>query len=321
MGNTLGKLHDVYSQTYPPKSKFSTHDIPDLSGKVMIVTGGTAGLGLETVKVLLQNNAKVYLAARSESKAKKAIDGLKNETGRDAVFLNLDLASLDSIERAAKEFNEKETRLDVLFNNGGVMLTPMGDLTADGYDLQFGTNVLGHYYFTKLVLPTLLRTAETLPDGTARVVNISSMAHLFGDLNFDSFRDSAARRKLSPDALYMQSKVGNIVFSYELAKRYGDQGIVSTAVHPGSIYTDILRHANPLKEKIMSIVFNFAPVSQGVLTQLWAGVSPETADFNGKYLVPWARVGKSNEVTHDQEVAQRLWTWLEDQVKHRHDDI
>ncbi|KAJ7352040.1 hypothetical protein DFH08DRAFT_693367, partial [Mycena albidolilacea] len=135
--------HSAIKQGFPPKSKFSVDDLPDLSGQVIIVTGANIGVGKETVKALLQHNAKVYLAARSPEKAKEAIDDLKSQTGKEAEFLQLDLADLHSVKRAVEKFTEKETRLDVLFNNGGVMGPPIEQLTAQGYDLTFGTNVLG----------------------------------------------------------------------------------------------------------------------------------------------------------------------------------
>ncbi|CUA69446.1 hypothetical protein RSOLAG22IIIB_14011 [Rhizoctonia solani] len=148
----------------------------------MIVTGGNTGIGMETCKALLNKNAKVYLAARSKSRADVAIEWLRHETnGKAPVFLELDLASLASVRKAVEEFKSKEHQLHVLFNNAGVMAPPVDQRTVDGYDLQFGTNVLGHYFFTTLLLPTLIHTAKTSPvaHGHARVVNTSSgMLHL-----------------------------------------------------------------------------------------------------------------------------------------------
>ncbi|KIO23027.1 hypothetical protein M407DRAFT_215532, partial [Tulasnella calospora MUT 4182] len=132
-------------QAYPPKSKFDpSRDMPDLTGKVIIVTGGNTGIGKHTIRALLNKNAKVYMASRSKERAEKAIADLKQETGKDAIFLELDLASLDKVTKAAKEFMSKEPALHILFNSGGVMVPPIEQVTEDGYDLQFGTNVLGH---------------------------------------------------------------------------------------------------------------------------------------------------------------------------------
>ncbi|KAG9076657.1 hypothetical protein FRC06_009380, partial [Ceratobasidium sp. 370] len=172
MGNQL-------SQMFPPESLFTVEQIPDLAGQVMIVTGGNAGAGRETCKALLNKNAKVYLTARSKAKADDAIEWLKKETGgKEPMFLQLDLSNLDSVRKAAEEFKSKEQELHVLFNNAGVMVPPVEQKTADGYDLQFGTNVLGHYFFTILLLPTLVHTAKNSPraHGHARVINTSSSA-------------------------------------------------------------------------------------------------------------------------------------------------
>jgi NAD(P)-dependent dehydrogenase (short-subunit alcohol dehydrogenase family) len=122
------------------------------------------------------------------------------------------------------------------------MYPPVDRLTADGYDLQFGTNVIGHYYFTKLLLPMMIATAKTTPDGKARIVNTSSSGHVFGSLDFDTFKDSPKRRTFDSNSLYCQSKFGNVVVALELARRYGDQGIVSTSLNPGNIKTDLQRY-------------------------------------------------------------------------------
>ncbi|KAJ7075176.1 NAD(P)-binding protein [Mycena belliarum] len=309
----MGILVSFIKTNFPPKSKFSYQDIPDLTGQVIIVTGGSSGVGKETVKVLLQHNAKVYIAARNEENTKAAIKDLQNQTGNEAQFLRLDLADLHSVKRAVEEFKQKETQLHVLFNNGGVMNAPIEQLTAQNIDLQFGTNVLGHFYFTKLLLPTLLATAtEGKP---ARVINISSFALEMtpgNNIDFNTLKDSPARKKLSPLNLYSQSKFGNLVFSNELARRYGDQGIMSVALHPGNILTDLYRHAPAYQRKIMELTLY--PVELGAQTQLWAGATNEGATLGGKYLIPWARLGKANPKTLDPALGKELWTWLEEQV-------
>ncbi|KAJ7787672.1 NAD-P-binding protein, partial [Mycena olivaceomarginata] len=277
---------------FPPKSKFSVDDIPDLSGQVIIVTGANIGVGKETVKALLQHNAKVYLAARSPEKAKEAIDDLKSQTGKEAEFLQLDLADLHSVKRAVEEFTKKETRLDVLFNNG--YGPPIEQLTAQGYDLTFGTNVLGHFCLTKLLLPTLSATAS--PGKPARVINTSSIA--------------PARKKMGVNKLYYQSKFANVAFSNELFRRYGDQGIVSVALNPGNLKSGLQRHLTGITKWLVESVCH--PTPFGALTQLWAGTSDEGAKFGGKYLIPWARMG-TNPST-DAQTEKALWTWLEEQV-------
>ncbi|KAK0469218.1 NAD(P)-binding protein [Desarmillaria tabescens] len=309
--SAMGNIWSLTSQMFPPKPKWSIDDIPDLTGKVVIVTGGNTGCGKETVRVLLLHGAKVYLAARSEGKAREAIEDLKKETGAEAIFLPLDLADLVSVRRGAEEFLSKEKQLHILFNNAGVMLAPMDMLTKQGYDLQFGTNVIGHFHFTNLVSPALLAAAT--PTEKARVITTSSSANYMGTLNFDIWTDGPARNKKATGDMYVQSKHGNVVFAVELARRYGAQNIISHSLNPGSIRTDLQRHLSPFANKMQDI-FLF-PVSMGALTQLWAGTSPEAGQMNGEFMIPWARLGKARKETGDPEVGKKLWEWLEAQCK------
>ncbi|KAK0469223.1 NAD(P)-binding protein [Desarmillaria tabescens] len=307
----MGNAWSLISQMFPPKPKWSVDDIPDLTGKVVIVTGGNTGCGRETVKALLSHGAKVYLAARSEEKAKEAIVKLKEETGAEAIFLSLDLADLVSVRRAAEEFLSKEKKLRILFNNAGVMLAPMDMLTKQGYDLQFGTNVIGHFYFTQLLLPALLAAAT--PSEKARVITTSSSANYMGTLDFNIWVDGPARSKKASGDLYVQSKHANVVFAVELARRYGEQNIISHSLNPGSIRTDLQRHLSPFANK-MQDMFLF-PAHMGALTQLWAGTSPEAGKLNGEFMIPWARLGKARKETADPAVGKKLWEWLETQCK------
>ncbi|KAF7369180.1 hypothetical protein MVEN_00245200 [Mycena venus] len=209
-------------------------DMPDLSGQVVIVTGGNSGLGKETVRALLQHNAKVYLACRSRRKAEETIAELRDLTGKEAIFLELDLANLSSIKAASEKFLSQETKLHILYNNAGIMVPPIELVTSDGYDLTFGTNMVGHFYLTKLLLPSLLAAAASKP-GAGRVVNLTSVIHYIAVPNYHSFKDGPARRKMRLADLYSQSKWANAVFSAEIARRYGDKGIISIAVNPGNL--------------------------------------------------------------------------------------
>ncbi|CDO76023.1 hypothetical protein BN946_scf184665.g15 [Trametes cinnabarina] len=198
--------HIYASLLPPPKATWGVADIPDLSEKVMIVTGGNSGIGRETIKALLQHNAKVYMASRNELKASEAIEELLHETGRRAHFLRLDLADLRSIKAAAQEFISKETELHVIFNNAGVTFPPVEELTLDGYDLQFGTNVLGHFYLTQLLIPVLLSGASHSQDGRARVINTSVAHAAVSNIDFDTLKDHVKRRKVGTQRLHYQSK-------------------------------------------------------------------------------------------------------------------
>ncbi|CAK5269904.1 unnamed protein product [Mycena citricolor] len=345
----MGIVLSGFAQSFPSASKFSVDQIPDLSGQVIIVTGANAGVGKETAKALLNHGAKVYMAARSEDKAKAAIEELKASTGKAAIFLQLDLSDLPSIKRAAEEFLSAGRRCSFMFCSTTrvswyeethwasalcvqMSLTshqPISDhnsrnerchqnppyemLTAQGYDLQVGTNVLGHFYFTKLLLPILVSTASATGKA-ARVVNTASLAAELsgGKLELQSFKEGPVRKRLGSQGMYAQSKLGNVVFSNELARLYGDKGIVSTSMNPGNLRTELLRHTPSIQAKIIDLMLY--PASYGALTQLWAGTSEEGATMNGKYLIPWAKYGKIPKGGNDLAAQKALWEWAEEQV-------
>ncbi|KAI0724954.1 NAD(P)-binding protein [Fomitopsis betulina] len=310
-----GRWRVVAETFFMPKPTFSTDQIPDLSGQVFIVTGGNAGIGKETIRVLLQHDAKVYLAARSRERAETAIEDLKKQTGKEAIFLELDLTSFQSIRSAAEGFLSKESALHVLINNAGVMLCPVEWVTADGYDLQFMTNVLGPFLFTKLLMPAILAGAETHPDHHSRIIEISSSAsHLCSDIKLDTFKDGPERRRLSPIEHYSQSKLANFVIARQYAKRYADRGVVSIALNPGNIDTDLLKNFPRITHRLMRAIM-LHPIQYGGLTQLYASTMPEAIHHNGGFLIPWARVGSARPEAYDDALGERLYAWLENEVK------
>lgn len=195
------------------------------------MTGSSGGLGRHLAEILFQRNAKVYVAARSETKATAAIKEIQakhpDSTG-ELVFLHLDLGDLSTIKKSADEFLSKESRLDVLWNNAGVMVPPQGSKTAQGYELQLGTNNLAHFLFTLLLQPILKETASSAPKNSVRVVWVSSSAAeiapnpaiVFENINYDK-KDEGIWSK------YMRSKAGNVLHSSEFARRTKDDGIIS----------------------------------------------------------------------------------------------
>jgi NAD(P)-dependent dehydrogenase (short-subunit alcohol dehydrogenase family) len=310
----MGAFMSAIDQNFPPKAKWGVDDIPDLSGKVALVTGGNCGIGRETVKALLAKKATVYMAGRDEAKCKLAIEELQKETSQTAQFLQLDLADLGSINKAAAHFRKQESELHILINNGGVMVPPAEALTADGYDLQFGTNALGHYYLTTLLLPALEAAAHNSESKTARVVTVSSAGYtMHPKINWDSLKDGPARKKMKGLDLYSQSKFANMVFSSELAKRFGHKGIVSTSCHPGIIVSNLMRNIPAPFHTIFS--WFCYDTAKGALTQLYAATSPQAATANGKYFIPWARPGPLLPQVVDPETGAKLWTYFEEQTK------
>jgi len=255
----------------------------------------------------------VYIAARSQEKTEAAIKDLKDQTGKEAFWLKLDLSDLTAVKAAAEEFLSKENELHILYNNAGVYAPPIDKLTVQGYDLQIGTNVLGHFYFTKLLIPALLAGAKSSSDGKSRVVNLSSVAaYMSKSFDLDMARDTPQRKKTSLTYLYGQSKLGNILLANGFAKRYGDQGIISSSLHPGPLQSDLYRDVSFVEKVFLRP--SLYPLSYGATTPLWAGTSPEGLQFNGKYLMPWARVGTDLPPGVTDQSAEDLWNWCDEQV-------
>ncbi|KAJ0414919.1 short chain dehydrogenase [Aspergillus carlsbadensis] len=289
-------------------------DIPSLHDQVIIVTGGNVGLGYETVRQLsLHNPARIYLAARSKDKATKAIKDLQetNPGAADIQFLQLDLASFESVKAAAAGFLSRETRLDILVNNAGIMMTPEG-LTSDRFEIQFGTNVMGPALFTQLLLPTLRETAKINPQ--ARVVMLASAAHARGPgdiYQFSEFRTTAPHRHTT--ARYTTSKLADFHYAKALAER--ERRVKIVPVHPGMVATN-LHHASMgrfLKPFLNVAVGLFAtPVEKGALSQIFAAVSPEAK--SGQYYGPIGKEEAGSKLAQDRGRQEKLLRYVQEQL-------
>jgi NAD(P)-dependent dehydrogenase (short-subunit alcohol dehydrogenase family) len=295
-------------------------DIPSLSGKVVLVTGGNTGLGLETVRQLSKHDpAEILLAARTRARAEGSITKLREENP-DAckiTFVELDLTSLDSVKRAADEVKSKHSQLHLLINNAGIMNHPAG-LTKDGYEIQFGTNHMGHALLTKLLLPTLQATAKTGQD--VRIITLSSRAETmspstlwdFGALKTDMSSKITVTR-------YGISKVANIHHSRALSRRYPD--IRCIAVHPGIVVTELGRGtaaSYPILSKVLGAMrwtlgMTGTPVHIGALNQLWASVSPDAE--SGKFYYPVGEAVKGSSQSQNKEYEDQLWEWTEKELE------
>ena len=292
---------------------WSADDLPDLSGKTFLVTGANSGLGFETARALAAHGASVALACRDVGKAGTAIDRIKAETPHARVeSVELDLASLASVRRCAEAWLSDERPLHVLVNNAGVMALPERR-TADGFEMQLGTNHLGHFALTGRLLPRLLETPG------ARVVNVSSTMHRIGRMNWD---DLQSRQRYRKWAAYGQSKLANLLFTYELQRRLEEAGrdAIAVAAHPGYAATN-LQTAGPrmqgssLLERI-SLLGNrlfSQDAAMGALPTLYAAAAPGVP--GGAYYGPsglaeaWGppkRVA-SSKASRDRESQRRLW--------------
>eukprot|EP01117_Protostelium_nocturnum_P019196 TRINITY_DN825_c0_g1_i1.p1 TRINITY_DN825_c0_g1~~TRINITY_DN825_c0_g1_i1.p1 ORF type:complete len:330 (-),score=117.77 TRINITY_DN825_c0_g1_i1:22-1011(-) len=313
---------------FPGRPHWTASNIPDLNGTVALVTGGNSGIGRETCVELAKKGARVYMGSRNPERAVEALEDIKKRAGDDAqvFFLKMDLEDLKSIKSAAEELQSKEKELHLFFQNAGVMSTPYY-LTKDGFENQWATNVVGHFALLKYLLPLLLSTAKNYPneEGKVRVIMTSSFAHNYAPKGGIKFEDVGLERK-STSKRYAQSKLGNILMSKELVRRYGDQGIYSLSAHPGAVKTQITRGADASYGtlfKYMRIVISplLGPLalkaSEGAITQLYAGTSPEVVEKkqNGAYFVPFAKEFPPSEYASDPALATKLWDFLEEQLE------
>lgn len=308
--------------------------MPDQSGRIFLITGGNSGMGFELAKILYQKNAKVYIACRSQSKALSAISSIKLSSPEgqpskgDIKFIPLDLSDLTTIKPAAAAFATQETKLDVLWNNAGVGACPPGSKTTQGYELLMGTNALGHYLFTHLLLSHLKAAAKTAPAGSVRIVFTGSVAtEGASDLaGFSSSSLSSSHEDMDPRKSYSNSKIANWFLASSFANLVGEgkDGIVSVCINPGNLKTPIWDPAPWILRKIMTVTMH--PPIYGAYTALWAGVADEVkVQDGGRYAVPWGKwhpaprqdllealKGKKEGGTGQ---ADEFWAWCEEQTK------
>ena len=287
--------------------------IPRLDDKTFVVTGANSGLGFETARLLAQRGASVIAASRNAAKGQAAVDAICAELPDARIeLLALDLADLSSVGRFAEEVRSSHGRLHGLINNAGVMAIPPRS-TADGFEMQFGTNHLGHFALTGLLLPLLLQT----PD--ARVVTVSSGVHVIGRINFD---DLQSEQSYSDFRVYAQSKLANLLFTYELQRQFASHGAraLALAAHPGYAATNLQAVGPQMAESrtrqwsmgVMNRLMG-QTAAMGALPTVYAATSPEAQ--GGEYYGPgslfslrgYPKLTRSSEASYDETVARRLW--------------
>jgi NAD(P)-dependent dehydrogenase (short-subunit alcohol dehydrogenase family) len=297
--------------------KWDAAQMPSQAGKTALVTGANSGIGYQAAVELARKGAQVLLGCRNASKGLTALERLQREApGAQAAVVELDMASLASIRGFAEAFVAGGGALDLLINNAGVMALPTREVTADGFERQFGTNHLGHFALTGLLVPALLRASAP------RVVTVSSLAHRNGKINFD---DLQGAKKYVPWDQYNESKLANLMFALELERRAREQGsrLVSIPVHPGISRTAIFANGpgtNDLKAIAVKIL---APVltqsdEAGALPTLYGATAPSAK--GGEYIGPDGFMGFRGAPTVeqprpqalDQAAQKRLWTVSEE---------
>ena len=285
--------------------------IPDLTGKVMIITGGNSGIGYEAAKEFARKGAQTILACRSMDKAQAARDIIQTEIPEASVeIMQLDLASLKSVHRFAEAFKNQFEQLDVLLNNAGIMAVPYR-ITEDGFESQLGINHLGHFALTGLLIEELLKTPGS------RIVNVSSTGHRSGEIDFENLMFENGKG-YSRTKAYYKSKLANLLFTYELQRRFEASRAESMAVaaHPGISTTNLADHLFPkilLKLMIPLMRRMNQSAAMGALPSIRAAVDPEVS--GRQYYGPdgpkerngYPVVVQSNAASHNEADAQKLW--------------
>jgi len=294
-------------------AKWTTADIPDQTGRVAVITGSNTGLGFETAAALAAKGAHVVLAVRNLDKGKDAELLIKRRSpNADIALQELDLTSLDSVRAAAEQLRSDHERIDLLINNAGVMWTPKSN-TKDGFELQFGTNHLGHFAFTGLLLDRLL------PVAGSRIVTVSSIGHrILADIHFDDLQWEHSYNRV---AAYGQAKLANLLFTYELQRRLAPHATtIAAAAHPGGSNTELTRNLPPWLQPALNGLFGLIAqdAAMGALPQLRAATDPTVV--GGQYYGPdgfgqmrgYPKIVGSSKKSHDVERQRRLWTVSEE---------
>lgn len=271
---------------------------PTLQSKTVMVTGATSGIGYVAARELARMGAQTVLVSRSAEKCAQAAETIKKETGNPQVeFIAVDLSTNAGVQQAAHEFKKRHTHLEVLLNNAGAMFMSR-QVSADGIEMTFALNHLNYFHLTILLLEVLKAS------GPARIVNVSSEAHKGAKIDFD---DLQMTKKYAGFKAYAQSKLANVLFTYELARKLEGTRVTANALHPGFVATGFGRNNNGLINFALNLLrpMQLNP-EKGALTSLYLASSPEVEGQSGKYFAD-SKVVPSDPVSYNKAVAEKLW--------------
>jgi len=281
-----------------------------MNGKIVLITGATNGLGEVTAREIAKMGATVVIVGRNPEKTAHVAADIKTATGNDKVDTIIgDLSIMDGVRHVAQSFRDRYDELHILVNNAGALFTDR-QITADGYEKTFALNHLNYFLLTHLLLDTLKATGT--PDEKARIVNVSSDAHQMASIDWDDLQNSKSYG--TGMAAYGESKLENILFTYELARRLDAEGanVTANALHPGLVSTGFGRNNGFLSKLFMNLLKPFAlNADQGAETQIYLATSPEVEGVTGTYFAK-SKPATSNEASHKQADWERLWTISEE---------
>jgi len=308
-------------------TKWSEKDLPDLIGKTIIITVANSGTGFAAAKFMSAKGATLVMACRNPDKANKALQSIKNDNPEAKLdFIQLDLSSLDSIEQFSEAFKKKYSSLDILINNAGMCQTP-NIKSEDGFEMQMGVNHLGHYALTGQLMDRLLNTKDS------RVVTMSSMNHEQGEMNFDNL---FLEGEYQPMKAYEQSKLANLLFAYELSRRFTQAGVdvESIAAHPGFVKSNIMKSNEHTQRSFgFAMMFNVFDVVLGMSPSKGSlGIMRAATDRtlnNGDYVGPtnmngfrgYPKLLESSENSYNEKDAQELWEMSEELTNVRYQQL
>lgn len=268
-----------------------------MKNKIVIITGANSGIGRETARALATKGATIVMACRDDGRAAEALEDIVTTSGSRCVeVMLLDLASFASVHRFVKDFQHKYDRVDVLLNNAGLFPFKK-QTTEDGFEMQFGVNHLGHFLLTQLLLPQLKAA------GDARVINVSSMMHHLGEIDFDSFEGATPYR---PIRAYSQSKLANVLFTRAFARRHAGDGITAYSLHPGGVGTNIFGRGY-VRRTLYKMVGGFLSPARGAKTSIYLATENGIEKHNGAYFNEFQRVKSGSTLSNDTALAEKLW--------------
>jgi NAD(P)-dependent dehydrogenase (short-subunit alcohol dehydrogenase family) len=279
-----------------------------MNDKIALVTGATAGIGLETARGIAKTGATVIIVGRDKTKCEKVVTELRHDTRNEKIeFLVADLLSLKAIRRLAEDFKSKYSRLDVLVNNAGAIFDKR-ETTADGFEKTFALNHLSYFLLTNLLLDTIKQSAP------ARIISVSSVAHTFaGKIDFDDLQFE--RKRFSAMGVYGQSKLMNILFTYELARRLQGSNVTANCLHPGGVASNFADNTGGIVKIVAWLFKNTFAITpaKGAETSVYLATSPDVEMITGKYFDN-KREKESSKISYDLETQKRLWETSENLV-------